>query len=225
MFKRLWIPVTGTSWRNIVFRLVVLQIGLMLYGFAISFMVDADIGASPWDVLGLGVAMHTPFSFGVASVLISVVVLVLWLPLRQKFGLGSLLNGLTVGLWADVGRWFTVTPDAWWLAWLQFLFGMALLAWATAMYVSAGYGPGPRDGLMTGLTRVTKWPLWVVRTLLEITVVIIGFALGGPVWFGTVVFALAIGPLIQMFLPWWQKWMRAHAARDRRRLGEEPEAA
>lgn len=223
MLRRIWIPITGVSWRDILLRFVVLQSGLMLYGFSIALMVDANVGASPWDVLAMGVSLNTPLSFGISTAVISVFVLLLWIPLRQKVGIGSLLNGFTVGLWADVGFMFTPTPDALWIRALQFLFGMVLLAWATAMYISADYGPGPRDGLMTGLTRVTKWPLWIIRTMIEVTVVAIGWMLGGPVGVGTVVFALCIGPCIGWFAPWWRRWMHAYRVHESKRVQPPPD--
>ena len=218
MLRRIWIPITGVSWRDILLRFVIMQIGFMMYGFAIALMVDANIGASPWDVLAMGVSLNTPLSFGISTAVISVAVLILWIPLRQKIGIGSLLNGFTIGLWADLGFVFTFTPDELWQRGLQFLVGMIMLAWATAMYISADYGPGPRDGLMTGLSRVTKWPLWIVRTLIEVTVVAIGWLLGGPVGAGTVIFALGIGPFVGWFVPWWRRWMQGYRVRESQRV-------
>lgn len=218
MLRRVWIPVTGVSWRDITLRIIVMNTAFMLYGFAIAMMVDAQIGAAPWDVLSVGVTLNTPLTFGLATAAISVAVLLLWIPLRQKVGLGSLLNGLTIGPWADVGFMFTFTPDELWQQFVQFGGGIVILAFATAMYISADYGPGPRDGLMTGLTRVLGWPLWITRTLLEVSVVIIGWMLGGPIGAGTVAFALLIGPLVQWFLPWWRRGMQWYRLRETRRL-------
>lgn len=181
-------------------RTVHLLVGLFLYGIGIAFIIRGAIGAAPWDVLTQGLSRHLPLSFGVVTILISAVVLLLWIPLRQKPGVGTLLNALLVGPSADVG--FLLIPEAEGL-WLQILFfaiGLTVLAAATGLYIGASFGPGPRDGLMTGLHQRTGLPIWIVRTAIEVTVVAIGWILGGTVGAGTVAFALLIGPLCQFFL-------------------------
>ncbi|MFD5214828.1 YitT family protein [Microbacterium sp. NPDC058345] len=181
-------------------RILQLCIGVFLYGIGIAFIVRGAIGAAPWDVLTQGISFHVPLSFGVITVLVSIVVLLLWIPIRQKPGAGTVVNALFVGPSADVGFLVLPRPDVLWLQVLFFLVGLTVLAAATGMYIGAHFGPGPRDGLMTGLHVRLGWPIWVVRTALEVTVVAVGWALGGNVGVGTVAFALLVGPMCQFFM-------------------------
>lgn len=184
--------------RRLIFRHLRLYLGISAYGFSISMMLSGQLGSAPWDVLGQGVSRVVGLSFGVTTVLVSIGVLLLWIPLRQKLGWGTVANTLLVGVFADVG--LAVLPKPEHLLWQILLFtgGLLLLALATALYIGAGMGPGPRDGLMTGLVRVTGKPVWLIRGGIELTVVLAGWALGGLAGIGTVVFALAIGPLVQV---------------------------
>ncbi|CAH0178000.1 MULTISPECIES: hypothetical protein [unclassified Microbacterium] len=186
--------------RRLPRRIAQLLIGLFLYGIGIAFMVRGEIGAAPWDVLSQGIARHVPLTFGVITILTSVVVLLLWLPLRQRYGIGTLLNALLVGPSADVGLFLIPTGQPLWLRVCFFVIGLLVLAAATGLYIGAHFGPGPRDGLMTGLHRRTGWPIWIVRTSLEIVVVAVGWSLGGNVGIGTLAFALLVGPLCQYFM-------------------------
>ncbi|WP_243408876.1 hypothetical protein [Microbacterium sp. TPD7012] len=181
-------------------RVTQLLVGLFLYGIGISFLVRGMIGAAPWDVLTQGIARHVPLSFGIITILVSGVVLLLWIPIRQKPGIGTLLNALLVGPAADIGFLLIPETDELWIRIAFFVIGLLVLSGATGLYIGAAFGPGPRDGLMTGLHRRTGWPIWVVRTGLEVTVVAVGWALGGNVGIGTVAFALLVGPLCQFFL-------------------------
>lgn len=199
--RAVFLPFTATSRRDLVERLGQLVGGLFLYGVALGFMVRGGIGVAPWDVLSLGVARWTGLGYGVVTVLISIVVLVLWIPLRQRVGLGTLLNALLIGPFADLTLLLLPAPSSVWVGAPMFLFGLVLLAFATGLYIAADFGPGPRDGLMTGLVRVTGWPVWLARTVIEGSVLLIGFLLGGPVGVGTVLFAFGVGPLIGVFLP------------------------
>lgn len=189
----------GTG-RRLPRRIAQLCVGVFLYGIGIAFIIRGAIGAAPWDVLTQGISFHVPLSFGVVTVLVSILVLLLWIPIRQRPGVGTIVNALFVGPSADVG--FLVIPqsDLLWLRVLFFVLGLTVLAAATGMYIGAHFGPGPRDGLMTGLHERLGWPIWVVRTALEVTVVLIGWILGGNVGVGTVAFALFIGPLCQFFM-------------------------
>lgn len=186
--------------RRLPRRITQLVVGLFLYGIGIAFIVRAGLGAAPWDVLSQGLSHHVPLTFGAITILVSIVVLLLWIPIRQRPGVGTLLNALLVGPAADVG--FLVIPVAedLWVQILLFLVGLLVLAAATGLYIGAHFGPGPRDGLMTGLHRRTGWPIWIVRTGIEVVVVAIGWILGGTVGAGTVAFALLVGPLCQLFL-------------------------
>lgn len=201
LFRSLFLPVAAASRRDLVERLVQLLVGLFLYGVALGFMVRGGIGVAPWDVLALGLAGQTGVGYGVMTVLVSIVVLLLWIPLRQRVGLGTVLNALLVGPSADLALFLIPQPASVWIGAPMFVFGLLLLAFATGLYIAADFGPGPRDGLMTGLVRRTGWAVWLVRTLIEGGVLLVGFLLGGPVGVGTVLFAFGVGPLIGWFLP------------------------
>ncbi|MGH1550581.1 YczE/YyaS/YitT family protein [Leifsonia poae] len=182
-------------------RLVQLLIGLFLYGIAIALMVRGGIGLSPWDVLAQGVSLKTGIPFGFVTNLIGLVVLAFWIPLRQRPGLGTVLNVLLVGPSAQLGLDLLPQQTELWAQVLFFVAGLALLAVATGLYIGPRLGPGPRDGLMTGLHARTGRPIWMVRTAIEVTVLIIGWALGGNVGIGTLAFALLVGPLCSLTLP------------------------
>lgn len=183
-------------------RLAKLLAGLFLYGIAISLMVRAGLGVAPWDVLTQGMVRVTGLSFGLLTNLIGVVVLALWWPLRQKPGLGTVLNVLLIGPSAQLGLWLlpAFTQLAQQVA--VFAAGLGLLALATGLYIGARFGPGPRDGLMTGLHARFGWPIWAVRTAIEGSVLLVGWSLGGTVGLGTLAFALLIGPMVGLTLPW-----------------------
>jgi uncharacterized membrane protein YczE len=184
-------------------RLAQLYIGLALYGFSIALMVSGGLGVAPWDVLHTGLATHLPITIGQALVIVSFAVMVLWIPLREKPGLGTISNAIVIGVSADLFLRFLEQPGALWLRTLLTVSGVLACGLATAMYIGAQLGRGPRDGLMTGLARRTGLSIRLVRTLLEVTVVAIGLLLGGVAGLGTVLFALGIGPLTQAMLPGW----------------------
>ncbi|TFD20386.1 YitT family protein [Cryobacterium sp. TMS1-13-1] len=182
-------------------RVIQLLIGLFLYGIGIALIVRAAIGVAPWDVLAQGIDNHTHLGFGLITILLSGVVLLLWIPIRQKPGAGTLLNALLVGPSADVGLWLIPADLDLWARILLFAAGLLLIAVATGLYIGAHFGPGPRDGLMTGLHQRTGWKIWIVRTGIEVMVLGIGWVLGGNVGIGTVLFAVLIGPLCQRTIP------------------------
>ncbi len=200
--RSVFLPITASSPRDLVERVGQLLVGLFLYGVALGLMVRGGIGVAPWDVLALGIAGQSGIGYGAVTVGVSVLVLLLWIPLRQRVGLGTLLNALLVGPSADLALAVIPEPESVWVGAPMFVAGLLLLAFATGLYIAADFGPGPRDGLMTGLVRRTGWPVWLVRTLIEGGVLLIGFLLGGPVGVGTVLFAFGVGPLIGWFLPW-----------------------
>lgn len=183
-------------------RLFQLMAGLFLYGASMALVIRAGLGVMPWDVLHVGLVQHVPVTFGQANILVSVALLLLWLPLRQKPGFGTLANAFLVGLSADftlslVSSLEPLVPR------LALLVGAILLnALATALYIGSQFGPGTRDGLMTGLSRVSGRSIRLVRTSIEVVVVVIGWLLGGTVGLGTALYAVAIGPLVQLMLPW-----------------------
>lgn len=181
-------------------RILQLLIGLFLYGLGIALMIRGVIGAAPWDVLSQGLATHLPLTFGTVTIIVSGIVLLMWIPLRQRMGIGTILNALLIGPSADVGFLIIPVTEVLWIRVISFAVGLTMVGAATGLYIGARFGPGPRDGLMTGLHRVTGRPIWVVRTALEVTVVAIGWLLGGNVGIGTVAFALLVGPLCQYFM-------------------------
>ncbi|WP_374953817.1 YitT family protein [Rathayibacter sp. AY1H3] len=178
-----------------------LLVGLILYGFADAMMIRAAIGVDPWTVFAQGVAHQTGLGIGLLTNVIGLLVLLLWIPLRQRPGLGTVLNVLVVGTMIDVGLRVLATPDEWWARGLLFAGGLVLLAVASGIYIGARLGPGPRDGLMLGLHTRTGLPIWVARSGVELTVLLIGWALGGDAGLGTLLFAVLIGPLCSVTLP------------------------
>ncbi len=182
-------------------RLTQLFVGLVLYGLSMAMLVRGTLGLDPWDVFHFGVASRMPLSFGGVVILVGAAVLLLWIPLRQMPGLGTVANVVVIGLATDAGLALIPAPEA--LAGLAGLLlgGVALNGLAGAMYIGSQLGPGPRDGLMTGLVRRTGLSIRLVRTSLELSVVAVGWLLGGVVGVGTVLYALAIGPLVQALLP------------------------
>lgn len=182
-------------------RIVQLMIGLFLFGIGIAMMVRAEVGVAPWDVLAQGIVQQTDLAFGTVTIILSIVVLLLWIPIRQKPGIGSVLNAILVGPFADMGLAVFRTPDSLLGRVVLMGLGIVIIGFATGLYIGARYGPGPRDGLMTGLHRVTGKPIWVVRTAIEVVVLAIGWMLGGTVGLGTLAFALFIGPLAGFFMP------------------------
>lgn len=182
-------------------RLAQLIPGLLLYGVADAFMIEAALGVDPWTVFAQGLSLQTGLGIGLLTNLIGLLVLLLWWPLRQKPGIGTLLNILLVGPGIELGLWLLPTPDALWVRMAYFTIGLLLLAVASGVYIGADLGPGPRDGLMTGIHLRFGTPIWAGRTAVEVTVLLIGWALGGNVGIGTVVFAALIGPLCSITLP------------------------
>jgi uncharacterized membrane protein YczE len=180
-------------------RLPRLALGCIALGAGIGFTVAARLGVSPWDVLHQGIARHTPLSFGTVVVLVGLAVLVLWIPLGQRPGVGTVLNTLTVGYIADATLRVLSHPSGLAVRVLLLVGGIVVIAFGMGLYIGAGLGPGPRDGLMTAIT-ARGHRLWVVRTGLELAALAAGWALGGDLGAGTVLFAFAIGPLGHWFL-------------------------
>lgn len=174
-----------------------LMLGLTIFGAGEACLVAAGLGNSPWTVFAQGVSLHTPLSIGGATIAISVVVLLLWFPLRQLPGLGTVANAIWIGVAIEAALWVLPGDPAPGYRWLLMLGGVALVALGSGFYLTAALGPGPRDGLMTGLHRRTGASLRLVRACIEISVLVAGFILGGTVGIGTVVFALAVGPGVQ----------------------------
>ena len=175
--------------------------GLLLCGLGIAFMVAADLGLAPWSVLDQGISEHTGIPIGTVSIIVGALVLAAWIPLRERPGLGTVLNVLLIGTTIDLALLVLDTPAS--LAGRLGYLAMGVFLWGpgTGLYIGAGLGPGPRDGLMTGLAARGVGSIRLVRTGIELTALAVGMALGGSVGLGTLAFAFTIGPNVQLFLP------------------------
>jgi uncharacterized membrane protein YczE len=182
-------------------RLGQLYLGLTVYGLSIALMLESRLGLDPWDVFHQGLARRTGMSIGAVVISVGVLVLLLWIPLRQRPGIGTVSNVIVVGLAADASLLLLPTPDLL-PARIAFLVaGIVLGGVATGLYIGVQLGPGPRDGLMTGYVARSGRSVRLVRTVIEVTVLVIGFLLGGTVGVGTVLYAVTIGPLAHVFIP------------------------
>lgn len=182
------------------YRFLKLNVGLFIYGIGIAMMVHASIGLAPWDVLAQGISKQTGLTFGQSTIAVSVMVLFAWIPLKVKPGIGSILNAVLLGVFADF--WLPLMPqlDSYLARLAWFVLGLVVISFATGLYISCGMGKGPRDGLNTGIAQRFKLPFWQARSIVEVLVVVIGFSLGGQVREGTLIFAFAIGYLNQLGL-------------------------
>ena len=185
-------------------RAVQLAVGLVLYAASVAMLVRSGLGNMPWDVLSQGLARQLGWTLGTATIVLSVAVLLCWVPLRQRPGLGTVANVLVIGLLVDpfmAALNLLTDPLPWWSAVGMTVGGIAVNGLATALYIGARLGPGPRDGLMTGLVARTGRPVLVVRSAIEVVVVAAGWVLGGTVGLGTLAYALLIGPLAHALMP------------------------
>ena len=195
----MFIPVSG---RNLRPRIVQLNIGLVLFGVGIASMLQSNLGLPPWDVLHQGLAEQVGLTVGVWSIIISFAVLLLWLPLRERYGIGTVLNAIIIGVVIDLAALVIPEPGNVAIEVVMLAGGIFLIGLASGMYIGANLGPGPRDGLMTAVARrgpsirATRWGL-------EVVVLVTGWLLGGTFGVGTIAFALFIGPIVQFFLPRW----------------------
>ena len=185
---------------KLTYRIVQLLIGLFVFGIGVAFLIRSSLGAGSWDVLTQGISHHLPLSFGTLTVIMGGIVLLLWIPLRQKPGAGTVLNALLVGPSADFGLLVIPQAEPLLVRILYIGLGIGMIGLGTGLYIGSRFGTGPRDGLMTGLNRVTGKPIWMVRVALELTVVALGWMLGGTVGVGTVAAAILIGPACQFFM-------------------------
>ncbi|ENF7815202.1 hypothetical protein ABR157_000924 [Enterobacter soli] len=186
-------------------RLVQLYVGLGLYGLSTAMFIRSDLGVDPWDVFHIGVAIQLGMSIGTVIILTGAAVLLFWVPLRQWPGLGTISNVICIGLAADATMVLIPELTSLPLRIALLVAGIVVNAIATGMYIGAGFGPGPRDGLMTGIHARLGWSIRSVRTSIEVSVLLIGIMLGGSFGVGTVLYALTIGPLIQICLPWFRQ--------------------
>jgi uncharacterized membrane protein YczE len=189
------------SKQQLLVRIPRLIFGLVLFGWGAAMMVSAGLGLSPWEVMAQGISFNTGIPIGTVGILIGIVVLLLWIPLKEKFGIGTVLNVFIIGIVIDLTLWMApeiVENLA--VRWMLLIGGILLVAVGSGFYIGAGLGPGPRDGLMTGIAR-RGVNIGLARFGIEITVLVIGWMLGGTVGIGTVLFAFGMGPLIAVFLP------------------------
>lgn len=175
-----------------------LFVGLYLVGLGLAIMIHTGLGVPPWDVLTQGLQTQTGWSFAISASCISAMVLLLWFPIRQKPGIGTLVNAFSIGPFADLNKplipqMTSLTAQLIWL-----VVGLLICSVGLGLYISANLGGGPRDGLVVGLTRVSGWPFWIVRSLVEGVVLVSGWLLGGTVGLGTLLFALGIGYMLQI---------------------------
>lgn len=186
---------------ELVRRVPRLVIGLALFGFGIALMVLADLGLSPWEVLHQGISRTTGVPIGTVGIITGALVLLLWIPLRERVGIGTMLNVVLIGIVIDLTLWLApIEPTAAWHQWVLLIVGILIIAVATGLYIGVGLGPGPRDGLMTGIGK-RGVPIGLARGAIELTVLGLGFLLGGTVGIGTLLFAFGIGPLVGWMLP------------------------
>jgi uncharacterized membrane protein YczE len=182
-------------------RLIQLLAGLTLYGTSMAMMIRAQLGLDPWDVFHYGVATHLPLSFGTVTIVVGAVVLLLWIPLRQMPGFGTVANVFVIGIATDIALSILTPPGVLWQRVAMLAAGIGLNGVAGALYIGSQLGPGPRDGLMTGLVRRSGRSVGLVRTALELSVLVVGWLMGGVVGIGTVAYAMAIGPIVHVLLP------------------------
>lgn len=193
------VPRTGAPlWK----RIILVEIGLIVCGLAFAIMLRAAIGLDPWDAFHQGISFITGVSIGTVVVIVGFAVMFLWIFLKQKLGLGTIMNAITIGIAINVFYAWIPTASNYLIGVVYFLVGILINGLGISMYVGGGLGPGPRDGLMTGLVKRTGKPLWLIRTAIEVVVLGLGWAFGGTIGLGTVLYAFTIGPVVHVMLPW-----------------------
>ena len=199
MSALVFIPISGARLPR---RLIQLVIGLVFFGAGVGLMIQSGLGLSPWDVLHQGLSLRFGLTIGAWTIIMSGVVLLAWIPLRERYGIGTLLNAIIIGVMIDVVGAVVPAAASTVVQWTMLLGGILLVGLASGMYIGANLGPGPRDGLMTGIAK--RGPsIRLTRSVIEVSVLIVGLLLGGTFGIGTILFALLIGPLVQFFLPRW----------------------
>jgi uncharacterized membrane protein YczE len=186
------------GWRRFARDFLVIQLGFLLFGLSIDMMVQANLGLSSWDVLHMALTYHLPVSLGEASIAVAFIIVIVDVILREPLGWGTIMNVVFIGVWVDVLRPYVPSvPSAFWVQVPYLLLATLVMGFATAIYIGVDAGAGPRDSLMLALSRISKTSLRLSRTVLEGTAVLVGWALGGPFWLGTIVSAITIGPAVQ----------------------------
>jgi len=191
-----WSSYDALNFKPKFITLLYLILGLILFGLGETLLITANAGVSPWTVLAQGISIRTGYSIGLTTFFVSIGVLCLWIPLRQKPGIGTIFNIIIISVVIDVSLPYLPAPETILLQILQFISAGVIVGIGSGFYLIANLGPGSRDGLMTGLQIMTNKPIFLIRAIIEISVVIVGWYLGGGVGIGTIVFALAIGPFV-----------------------------
>ena len=191
-----WSSFDELNFKPRIITLLYLVIGLILFGLGETMLITANAGVSPWTVLAQGISIKTGYSIGIATFIVSIGVLILWIPLKQKPGIGTILNTIIISIVLDVSLPYLPTPESFFLQALQVFIGVIIVGLGSGFYLISNLGPGSRDGLMTGLQKKTNLPIALIRATIEVSAVVFGFYLGGVVGIGTLVFAFGIGPAV-----------------------------
>ena len=191
-----WSSFNELNFKPRIITLLYLFIGLILFGLGETMLIAANVGVSPWTVLAQGISIKTGYSIGISTFIVSIGVLILWIPLKQKPGIGTILNTIIISIVLDVSLPYLPTPESFFLQALQVFIGVIIVGLGSGFYLIANLGPGSRDGLMTGLQKKTNLPIALIRATIEVSAVVFGFYLGGVVGIGTLVFAFGIGPAV-----------------------------
>ena len=191
-----WSSFDELNFKPRTITLLYLIIGLILFGLGETMLITANAGVSPWTVLAQGISIKTGYSIGITTFIVSIGVLILWIPLKQKPGIGTILNTIIISVVLDVSLPYLPTPESFFLQALQVFIGVIIVGLGSGFYLISNLGPGSRDGLMTGLQKKTNLPIALIRATIEVSAVVFGFYLGGVVGVGTLVFAFGIGPAV-----------------------------
>ena len=194
--KLSWSSFDELNFKPRIITLLYLFIGLILFGLGETMLITANAGVSPWTVLAQGISIKTGYSIGITTFIVSIGVLILWIPLKQKPGIGTILNTIIISIVLDVSLPYLPTPESFFLQALQVFIGVIIVGLGSGFYLISNLGPGSRDGLMTGLQKKTNLPIAFIRASIEVSAVVLGFYLGGVVGIGTLVFAFGIGPAV-----------------------------
>ena len=191
-----WSSFDALNLKPRIITLLYLVLGLILFGLGETMLIAANAGVSPWTVLAQGISIKTGYSIGITTFIVSIGVLILWIPLKQKPGIGTILNTIIISIVLDVSLPYLPTPESFFLQALQVFIGVIIVGLGSGFYLISNLGPGSRDGLMTGLQKKTNLPIALIRATIEVSAVVFGFYLGGVVGIGTLVFAFGIGPAV-----------------------------
>ena len=191
-----WSSFDALNLKPRIITLLYLIVGLILFGLGETMLIAANVGVSPWTVLAQGISIKTGYSIGISTFIVSIGVLILWIPLKQKPGIGTILNTIIISIVLDVSLPYLPTPESFFLQALQVFIGVIIVGLGSGFYLISNLGPGSRDGLMTGLQKKTNLPIALIRAIIEVSAVVFGFYLGGVVGIGTLVFAFGIGPAV-----------------------------